>query len=166
MIFAISRSSFSELLLIRESFSVEATYSGPSDQPVQIILPLGATCFTLTDVDLADPNLQFIVTSSEATEETNFSQLIDSTVVQAAANTSRVFQADPELEHLKEQLTKTTPRTTRSAQSVTLTEDDDEAAQEVGASFLTVAEVEVPASRLVPAPDDTPRVDEHEGRLI
>ena len=87
-------------------------------------------------------------------------------MVQAAANTSQVFQADPELEHLKEQLRKTTPRTTRSAQSVTLTEDDDEAAQEVGASFLTVAEVEVPASRLVPAPDDTTQVDEHEGRLI
>ena len=133
MIFAISRSSFSELLLIRESFSVEATNSGPNDQPVQIIISLGATCFALTDVDLADPNLQFIVTSSEATEETNFSQLIDSTLVQAAANTSQVLQADPELEYLKEQLRKTTPRTTRSAQSVTLMEDDDEAAQAKGA---------------------------------
>ena len=109
------------------------------------------------------------MTSSEAADETNFSQLIDSTVVQAAANTSRVHQVDPELEHLKEQLRKAAPRTTRSAQSVTLTEDDDEAAQEVGASSLDnlkVAEVEVPASRLVPAPDDTTQVDEYEGRLI
>lgn len=101
-----------------DSVPVEATYSGAESTegvpppPIQIVLPPGASCFTLSDAGPIAP-VKFIVTSSDA-QEIDFSQLITRTVVRTAANTAQVYPVDLELEHLKQQLMKIAPISTRA----------------------------------------------------
>ena len=149
---------------------VDATVAGSAapdlgQPPVQIILPLGTSSFTLADADLAAPNLQFILTSSD---ETNFSQLIDTTVVQTAASTSQTYPVDHELEHLKEQLNKIASIPSRTETSETLTDDPGhwEAAPEAAANLLVHPHVEPadPDSHRAPTPGETLIVDEDEGK--